>query len=176
MVRAETNDLWAKGRQYPRPMTRSVETERIDLEPQERLELLASPSRWPSQMRELIEIFESEISAVFPQIATRDARVAAARMVIRLTDEYGGSHPYIPKGDAIRRVMRNLEIWASHDGSVDGENGIHALSKRHGVTEVHVWSILREQRALHCAERDARANHVTTETKTHAESDETSHA
>lgn len=112
--------------------------------------------RWPARLAEILELFEDEIRR---HLATSqpplNPRHLAAGIVTRFVTEHGGSNTYIPKGDALNRLLRNMRIYAEHDGSVDGPNGIRALGRRHGLSEIATWSVIKSERALRCAQRDA---------------------
>lgn len=103
--------------------------------------------RWPAQLTEMTALLQAELEQ--GGLGEPDARRLACRQICRFVDEYGGSHPYIPKGDAIRRALRDLRIWGEHDGTVDGPRGIRALSREYRLSEVTVYAILRAQRRLH---------------------------
>lgn len=112
-------------------------------------QLADDTGRWPAQLAEMTDILQDELTLALPDLNADAVRIAAMRQIVRFCTEYGGTRPYIPKDDAIRRALRDLEIWARHDGTVEGPSGIRALGKRHNLSEVAVWSILREQRRLH---------------------------
>lgn len=105
--------------------------------------------RWPTQLAEMTEIIQDELARALPELPDEVIRRAACRQICRFIGEYGGTRPYIPKDDAIRRALRDLSIWGEHDGTVDGPHGIRALGRKHNLSEVAVWSVLREQRKLH---------------------------
>lgn len=103
---------------------------------------------WPLKISELTDLVADEL-ARSESLDARRVRPAACRVVARLLAEHGGAQWYVPKADALRRAIRDLEIWSRYDGSRRGPNGIEALSRRYRISEVAVWAILREQRALH---------------------------
>ena len=70
----------------------------------------------------------------------------AVRVILRLSQDFGGETFYFPKGEALRRLGRDLAICTAHDGTRDGPNGTRALCRRYGVTEVHVYRILARNR------------------------------
>ena len=111
--------------------------------------LSETPERWPDRIAEMVDwvVDEAARSGLMP--APADRRTLAVRVVTRICAEIGGAQYYWPKTDAIRRALRDATIWAEHDGTRDGPRGITALSRRHHLSEVQVWAILRAQRALH---------------------------
>jgi Mor family transcriptional regulator len=109
---------------------------------------IATPERWPRQLADLTDLVADEISAA--QVTDPGAtRRLACSIVTRICREYGGGSLYVPKTDAIERALRNLEIWAAHDGTTEGPRGIRALAKRYGMSANAIWDILRQERALH---------------------------
>lgn len=78
-----------------------------------------------------------------------NAHHVGCQVAISLCQERGGSYWYIPRGEGLTRALRDMAIWHEHDGTVTGANGIEALAKRNGLTEISVWRILARQRALH---------------------------
>lgn len=115
------------------------------------------PDRWPVRMAEMIDIMLDEMRRSGTPSAASDQRALAVRLVVRQCQEYGGSREYWPKADSIERILRDARIWAEHDGTVDGPNGVRAIAKRHRITDVQVWAILRSQRALHLAQATQKA-------------------
>ena len=110
----------------------------------------ADPGRWPRQFAELTNIFADELGRGAAGLDDALARRVAQALMARVARDYQGSRQlYIPKGDALERTIRDAEIWAAHDGTVEGPGGIDALAARHRMTAVRIWQILREQRRLH---------------------------
>lgn len=107
--------------------------------------------RWPAQLAEMTDILQDELAQALPDLPPRLIRQAACRQMCRLAVEFGGTNTYIPKGDAIARVLRNLALWGEFDGTVDGPRGVRALARQHGLSEISVWRVLSEQRRRHRA-------------------------
>lgn len=105
--------------------------------------------RWPAHIAELTDLIQWSISQGLPDLDRAKARQLAARLTVDLANSFGGSTVYYPKPDAIARAVRDLQIWAEHDGTRTGPSGIDALVRRYGLSANQVWSILRQQRALH---------------------------
>lgn len=112
-------------------------------------QLADTPGRWPAQLVGMTDLVLDEVQAILPRLDPPEARRLAYRIVARFSREYGGDHLYVPKPDALVRVLRDLALWAEHDGTVDGPKGINALARRHGLSSIRVWSILKAQRELH---------------------------
>ena len=105
--------------------------------------------RLPAQVREIADLCADELRRA--GLAEPDARRLGVRLAGRLARELGGATYYWPKGDALERAVRDLSVWAEHDGTVDGPAGIKALARKHGITTVWVWAIIRRERARHIA-------------------------
>jgi Mor family transcriptional regulator len=112
------------------------------------LATIANTERWPRQLADLTDLVAQEI-ARFKATDAGATRLLACAIVTRIALEYGGSALYVPKSDAIARALRNLAIWAAHDGTVDGPCGIHALARTYNMSGNAIWDILRQERALH---------------------------
>lgn len=111
--------------------------------------LAAEPERWSVRMAEMIDLVLDEVHASALLPLPQEQRTLAVRVVTRLCQEYGGGQEYWPKPDRIARALRDARIWAEHDGTTEGPRGVYALAKRHKVSAVQVWAILRAQRDLH---------------------------
>jgi len=84
--------------------------------------------RLPAAVRELAELAADELRRADAGLAPADCRRLGVRLAARLTDQYGGATYYWPKSDALQRAIRDLTLWAEHDGTVDGPAGIRATS------------------------------------------------
>ncbi|AUB83765.1 Mor transcription activator family protein [Candidatus Thiodictyon syntrophicum] len=112
------------------------------------LESLTDAGRWPGVFEEMTTIIFDTVANTLPHLDPRSTRTCAVNVIARIATEYGGGSLYIPKNDAITRALRNLEIWAEHDGTTNGPHGIRAIAKRYRMSEQSVWMILRHQRQL----------------------------
>lgn len=110
--------------------------------------LSTDPGRWPVQLAELTDLIADAL-VVGGGVPAHEARRQGAHVVTRVCREYGGTSLYIPKSDAIERALRDLALWAEHDGTVDGARGITALARRHRLTEQRVWQIISAERERH---------------------------
>lgn len=100
------------------------------------------PNRAESLLSEMSELIASELAA--RGIASPGELAAAC--VGRLAKALGGCQFYLPKGAGLDRHLRDVQIRASHDGTVDGPRGVTALARQHGLTEICVWRVLAKQR------------------------------
>lgn len=82
-------------------------------------------------------------------IAQTEAEALACRVVDRITAVLGGGCFYIPKNEVLRQMRRNLAMWREFDGTIYSPYGIKALAKKHGVTELYAYRIIKTQRKAH---------------------------
>lgn len=113
--------------------------------------LADQPERWPARLAEITDWLAEETARACPDLAPAAVRGLAVRLTTRLAVEVGGQQWYWPQAAAIERILRDQEVWAAHDGTVDGPNGIVALARRYKVSANHIWEVLRRERALHRA-------------------------
>lgn len=109
----------------------------------------ADTERWPAQMAELADFAADELLRCGLDRST--ARRYGCRVAARLCQEFGGARYYWPRADALARAVRDMQIWAEHDGTRDGPNGISAIARRYKLTDNQIWAILRAQRLMHRA-------------------------
>jgi len=105
--------------------------------------------RLPAQMREIADICANELYRTAPGLSPADCRALGVCVAARLARDLGGASYYWPKSDALERTLRDLSLWAHHDGTVDGPLGIRALARQHGLTDIYVWRILARERERH---------------------------
>ena len=68
-----------------------------------------------------------------------------------IAEHAGGAQVYIPKADSIERCARDEAIWQAFRGDNHRE-----LARRYGVTEIHVYRIIRRMREVERARRQGR--------------------
>lgn len=99
-------------------------------------------SRAEGLLSEMASIVQAELG----NHAISNAGELAGQIVASIGRQLGGSQFYIPRGAALDRHLRDLEIRAAHDGTVDGKNGVLSLAKRHGLSELAIYRILSKGR------------------------------
>jgi Mor family transcriptional regulator len=110
-------------------------------------EVLEDPEQWERAMAEIADF--SAVALREAGVAGPEARRLGCAVAIRLCRELGGTRYYWPRGSGLERAVRDLAIYAAHDGTVGGPRGVQALAREHGLTDVHIWRVLKRQRALH---------------------------
>ena len=109
--------------------------------------VMDDPEHWERAMIEIADFAADEAEQA--GLPWPHARRIGARIARRLCQELGGTRYYWPKGEAFERAVRDLQIWEEFDGTPDGPHGITALSRRHKMTDIHLYRIIARQRALH---------------------------
>jgi Mor family transcriptional regulator len=92
-------------------------------------------------LREMFDVASDEL-VKHHHLDPHQAGAMAASVIVRWARDFGGIQMYLPRGDSLERLARNLEICRLHDGTVKGPQGINALAQRYGLTEIHIWRVL----------------------------------
>lgn len=97
---------------------------------------------WPGDLTTLAEVIRVQMKqegesddAVYRQME---------RVLLVMSFMCGGRNYYLPKGDRIKRALRNKRIYDSFTGHNHRE-----LCQQFQLTEQKIYEILREQRQLH---------------------------
>lgn len=112
-------------------------------------DLLSGPShsqwddrvQWPEALTFMAEHVEHALIELGYQ---KMQAVRLANVVLtRLAFGCGGRTFYLPRGDALKKQMRDREIWHQFDG-----RNVDALARHYKLTQMQIYTILKEQRAL----------------------------
>lgn len=105
-------------------------------------ELAAAPKgHWPSTLLLLIDVLAAHFKR---RERNRDnPEDAATRVTLVIADYLGGRQLYMPRGDRLRKAIKNVEIFRAHTG----DNTVE-LAQRYGITERSVQRIVLVQREL----------------------------
>lgn len=111
---------------------------------------------WPQTLADMVDVLIDEISHAEPTLPPGRIRALAVRVVARQCTEYGGQKWYWMRSDALRRALRDMQMWAEYDGTVHGRHGLRALARRYGppgsaLSDNAVYAIIRRERARHRA-------------------------
>jgi len=102
-------------------------------------EVLADKARWPQRLIELYDVlFAYARKAGFDDEAA--ARDASARAVL-IADYLGGSVVYLPRGDALRKAVRDSEAYHRHDGP-----NTEQLAREYGISTTQFYGLLARER------------------------------
>ena len=104
-------------------------------------------SRHTLTLQEICEVLEAALG----RNGVAEDQAAGLSEVITLTlgDHFGGRQFYLPKGDALRKKLRNVRIY-----KMSRTCSVAELAKVFGFSEAHVYQILSEQREIHRRRRD----------------------
>ena len=103
--------------------------------------------RWPLRLLELTDICEAVIHR-HPGAAQREL---AERLVMEIANYLGGRPVYLPRGDALKRALRDRRIWRD-SGKVSPDD----LATREGLCLQQVYKIVGEMRALERTRRQGK--------------------
>ncbi len=102
---------------------------------------------WPRQFHGLVGYLADELSRPPAACAPETARSWACRLAARLACEYRGDHLYIPKGDALDRLIRDARVHADYQVAPSADT-VKAIALREGLTPIHTYRIIAAQRKL----------------------------
>ncbi|MGP5470346.1 Mor transcription activator family protein [Pseudomonas helleri] len=101
-------------------------------------------TRWEGTLKEMVEIAEAKLKTELKDGATPSE--LARHVVFAICDTLGGSVVYLPRGDSLKRAMRDAAIF--HDWR---ENNMHpiGLARKYRLISQTIYDILARQRVLH---------------------------
>lgn len=102
-----------------------------------------SRHRWPQLLAELVDVMADHFHRR-RKMADEAAASEAAQVVTVLAHYFGGRLTYLPKDEKLKLAVRDNLIWLEFNG-----RNVPTLSKKHNLTEMQVYNIIREQRSLH---------------------------
>lgn len=109
------------------------------------------PEAWRQSVPDLLLEIADAASGVLRDVAGIDADMAeylGYHIMRAIAETCGGSQVYIPKADSIARCARDEAIWRDFRGDNHRE-----LARKYGVTDVHIYRIVKRMRALDAARR-----------------------
>ena len=98
---------------------------------------------WPKTLAELVDVIASHLRRTH-HCEESIAKRQAIETTLVIANHFGGSPVYLPKGDKLRRAIRDTQIF--HEAT--GDN-ISILAKKHGLTNVQIYTIISKQRRLY---------------------------
>lgn len=98
-------------------------------------------SKWALLLADLLRVFE----ALFKRrgMDDRTAFDLARETALTEAEYFGGRQWYLPKGERLRLALRDAEIWRRFNG-----RNVPELAREYDVSTIHLYAILRKQRAL----------------------------
>jgi Mor family transcriptional regulator len=117
------------------------------LDPAKVLAHMADPTvlaRWEGTIREMVEIAEAKLLDEMGD----DPRVPelSRHVVFAICDTLGGSVVYLPRGDTLRKAMRDAAIF--HEWGKKGAQPAD-LARKYRLASQTIYDIIARQRALH---------------------------
>lgn len=123
------------------------EDDSSSLDPDKVLANLSAPGvarRWEGSLREMVEIAE----AALRQSMGDNDKVAdlARRVVFGICDTMGGAVIYLPRGELLKKAMRDAEIYREwHDLNAHPAD----LARKYRLANQTIYDIIARQRQLH---------------------------
>ncbi|MGE7992530.1 Mor transcription activator family protein [Pseudomonas sp. NPDC089554] len=102
-------------------------------------------NRWEGTLIEMASIAESKLRQILPDKPDEVPKIARA-VVFSICETMGGAVVYIPRGDTLRRALRDAEIfreWREKNVRPD------ALARKFDLSSQAVYDIIARQRVLH---------------------------
>lgn len=106
-------------------------------------------SKWAPLLANLVSVLEAlyRRQGRGEEEAFRQARDSA----MAIADYFGGRVVYLPRGDRMKIALRDAEIYRrAKAGNID------ELATEFGLTSIHVYRIVRQQRALYLRKMQGR--------------------
>lgn len=99
-------------------------------------------TKWAQGLVQLIEVQE----ATFQRLGVDEAEAfrLARAATLAIAEFHGGRQWYLPRGDDLATALRDAEIYRRAR-----RGNIQELAREYGLTDQHVWRVVRQQRALH---------------------------
>lgn len=118
------------------------------LDPKKVLAHMSDPnvaSRWEGNLKEMVELAEVELLKRMPD-RTKEIPEIARGVVFAICSTMGGSVIYLPRGDSLKRAMRDAELYREWR-----EQGVEPpdLVRKYNLSSPMIYSIIARQRALH---------------------------
>lgn len=97
----------------------------------------AEQHRWPELLRDINLLLSNEL-------AKRGVdNHLSLPLTYAIAKNLGGMQVYIPKGDALETMMRDMQIWSEFNG-----NNVAQLTLKYNVTFKTIYSVIARMREL----------------------------
>ncbi len=102
------------------------------------------------RLLELCDLIEPVLADGYE--GSRSLEEICSCVVVAIAHYYGGRQVYWATADRMKKVLRDAEIYSVFVGAKGKQNKkpgdvVGELSKKHGITVIHTYRIIREQRA-----------------------------
>lgn len=98
---------------------------------------------WPTIIVDLFKI----VKLKYQKQGIEDVRITL-ETTLALIDYLGGMQVYVPKGERLRKHIRNMEIYYRFNG-----RNIRELARQYEQTEQNIYRIIAEQKRLHIKQK-----------------------
>lgn len=93
--------------------------------------------RWPELLKDFHDVLKHELGRCDADI------MLAPRLLLAICEHLGGCQVYIPRGDSLKRTVRDMQIWNEFNG-----HNVDDLARRHQMSFVSIYKALARMRAL----------------------------
>ncbi|MCG9624620.1 hypothetical protein L1D34_07175 [Vibrio mediterranei] len=119
----------------------------IDIEDIDRIvDLQGDSTKWPVILAELHTLVVHNLAN--SGLEADKAKSLGFVLTLSIADHLGGAQEYLPRGDALRRQIRNMQMF----DEFNGRNHLE-LSKKYKLTERATYEIIAKQRAIEIKQR-----------------------
>ena len=84
-------------------------------------EVVVDKRLWPKDLAVLADTAMVELKAA--GVTDKEARLLMEKLLVAISLRCGGRGFYLPKGDRLRKGIRDRRIFQEHDGTTHGEHG-----------------------------------------------------
>jgi len=101
--------------------------------------------RWEGAIKEMVEIAEAELKVKLPGMPDVVPEIARS-VVFAICDTMGGAVVYLPRGDGLKKAMRDAAIFRDwRDRNIQPPE----LVRKYKLASPTIYDIIHRQRALH---------------------------
>lgn len=96
---------------------------------------------WPKLLVDMLDV----ASAGLVDAGAREDRAREIAIIVMraLARYHGGRSAYLPTGEALDEALKHYRIWKE-----SGKVSVRELSEKYGVTEVHIYRVIKRQTRL----------------------------
>lgn len=106
----------------------------------------APSAAWPVLLKNMVDVLDDFFAQ--RSMPREKAKLEAKAVVAALANYFGGRQIYLPKGNTLKKALRDIDIYRQANGRNTRE-----LADTFGCTERNIQRIVQEQTQLHRAGR-----------------------
>lgn len=99
-------------------------------------------TKWPETLVQMLDGVHATLLRI--GMSEEQAEQASLTIIHDHAQNFGGCQYYLPKGDELKRALRDREIFR-----LAGRVDVAVLAQRYNLSMKQIWEIQRTQRALH---------------------------